>query len=118
MDTAATRDTTDTSGVQNPPGYRGMERDTTIFPDSGGTAGDTGTAVDTRTAAGTTGIGRVDTSARADGADTGGRRRTPEPSRIRQPGRQALIPAQRPPMIPSAKTPTGCTARPAPDSTQ
>ncbi len=27
---------TDTSGVQNPPGYRGMERDTTIFPDSGG----------------------------------------------------------------------------------
>jgi hypothetical protein len=33
-DTAAARDTTDTSGVQNPPGYRGMERDTTIFPDS------------------------------------------------------------------------------------
>ena len=25
-------DTTDTSGVQNPPGYRGMERDTTMFP--------------------------------------------------------------------------------------
>jgi hypothetical protein len=36
-DTSTTRDTTDTSGVQNPPGYRGMERDTTIFPDSGGT---------------------------------------------------------------------------------
>jgi hypothetical protein len=35
-DTSATRDTTDTSGVQNPPGYRGMERDTTIFPDSAG----------------------------------------------------------------------------------
>lgn len=35
-DTSAVRDTTDTSGVQNPPGYRGMERDTTIFPDSGG----------------------------------------------------------------------------------
>jgi hypothetical protein len=35
-DTSATRDTTDTSGVQNPPGYRGMERDTTMFPDSGG----------------------------------------------------------------------------------
>lgn len=26
------RDSTDTSTVQNPPGYRGMERDTTIFP--------------------------------------------------------------------------------------
>ncbi len=36
VDTAAPRDTTDTSGVENPPGYRGMERDTTIFPDSGG----------------------------------------------------------------------------------
>jgi hypothetical protein len=34
-DTSAVRDTTDTSGVQNPPGYRGMERDTTAFPDSG-----------------------------------------------------------------------------------
>ena len=31
-DTAAVSDTTDTSGVQNPPGYRGMERDTTLFP--------------------------------------------------------------------------------------
>jgi hypothetical protein len=30
---AAARDTTrDSSGVQNPPGYRGMERDTTIAP--------------------------------------------------------------------------------------
>jgi hypothetical protein len=30
---AAARDTTsDTTGVQNPPGYRGMERDTTIAP--------------------------------------------------------------------------------------
>ncbi|MGH7581225.1 MAG: hypothetical protein ACREM9_13680 [Gemmatimonadales bacterium] len=36
VDTSATGDTTDTSGVQNPPGYRGMERDTTIFPDEGG----------------------------------------------------------------------------------
>jgi hypothetical protein len=35
-DSSAVRDTTDTSGVQNPPGYRGMERDTTIFPDSAG----------------------------------------------------------------------------------
>ena len=34
-DSVGARDTTDTSGVQNPPGYRGMERDTTIFPDSG-----------------------------------------------------------------------------------
>ena len=30
------RDTTDTSDVQNPPGYRGMERDTTMFPPEGG----------------------------------------------------------------------------------
>jgi hypothetical protein len=38
-DTSAVRDTTDTSGVQNPPGYRGMERDTTMFPpDSGQSA--------------------------------------------------------------------------------
>lgn len=56
VDTSAARDTTDTldrndtlrikgdtsggesdtSAVQNPPGYRGMERDTSIFPDSGG----------------------------------------------------------------------------------
>jgi hypothetical protein len=39
LDTAGvdtTRDTTDTSGVTNPPGYSGMERDTTMFPDSGG----------------------------------------------------------------------------------
>lgn len=39
VDTATTRDTTDTSdtsGVRNPPGYQGMERDTTVFPDSSG----------------------------------------------------------------------------------
>jgi hypothetical protein len=35
-DTSGVRDTTDTSGVQNPPGYRGMERDTTMFPDKAG----------------------------------------------------------------------------------
>jgi hypothetical protein len=37
-DSSAVRDTTDTSGVQNPPGYRGMERDTTIFPPDSGRA--------------------------------------------------------------------------------
>ena len=42
VDTSATRDTTDTSGVQNPPGYRGMERDTTAFPDSGAAAAEAG----------------------------------------------------------------------------
>jgi hypothetical protein len=46
VDTSATRDTTDTSGVQNPPGYRGMERDTTIFPDSGTPSADTGAVQD------------------------------------------------------------------------
>jgi hypothetical protein len=35
-DTSATRDTTDTSAVENPSGYQGMERDTTMSPDSGG----------------------------------------------------------------------------------
>jgi hypothetical protein len=39
VDSSAISDTTDTSAVQNPPGYRGMERDTTIFPPKRG--GDT-----------------------------------------------------------------------------
>lgn len=33
-DSSSVRDTTDTSGVQNPPGYRGMERDTSLVPSS------------------------------------------------------------------------------------
>jgi hypothetical protein len=32
-------DTTDTSNVTNPPGYRGMERDTTLFPDDSAAPG-------------------------------------------------------------------------------
>jgi hypothetical protein len=36
MDSSAVNDTTGASGVQNPPGYSGMERDTTMFPDKGG----------------------------------------------------------------------------------
>jgi hypothetical protein len=65
VDTSATRDTTDTSGVQNPPGYRGMERDTTIFPDSGNPSADAG-AVEGQT------TGTYDDSASQDtsGADT------------------------------------------------
>ncbi len=47
VDTSAVRDTTDTSGVENPPGYRGMERDTTIFPpDSGNAPTDAGAVED------------------------------------------------------------------------
>jgi hypothetical protein len=38
VDSSAISDTTDTSGVQNPPGYRGMERDTTMFPPKRGGA--------------------------------------------------------------------------------
>jgi hypothetical protein len=49
VDTSATRDTTDTSGVQNPPGYRGMERDTTLVPDSGTSPADAGTVEDQAT---------------------------------------------------------------------
>jgi hypothetical protein len=52
-DTSAVGDTTATSGVQNPPGYRGMERDTTMVPPSrtgrdsvSGTGGDSA-AIDT-----------------------------------------------------------------------
>jgi uncharacterized protein involved in copper resistance len=37
-DTSAVRDTTDTSGVENPQGYRGMERDTTRIPAQRGTS--------------------------------------------------------------------------------
>jgi hypothetical protein len=44
-----TRDTTDTSGVQNPAGYRGMERDTTVFPDSGAAPADPGAVEDQTT---------------------------------------------------------------------
>jgi hypothetical protein len=49
VDTSATRDTTDTSGVENPPGYRGMERDTTMFPDSGSPSADTAAVEDQAT---------------------------------------------------------------------
>jgi hypothetical protein len=65
VDTSATRDTTDTSGVENPPGYRGMERDTTSFPDSGSPPADAGTVEDQAT-------GTYDDSASQEttGADT------------------------------------------------
>jgi hypothetical protein len=65
VDTSATRDTTDTSGVENPPGYRGMERDTTTFPDSGSPPADAGTVEDQAT-------GTYDDSASQEttGADT------------------------------------------------
>ncbi len=49
VDTSATRDTTDTSGVQNPPGYRGMERDTTVFLDSAGPPASPGAVEDRAT---------------------------------------------------------------------
>lgn len=78
---AAARDTTttDTLGgqAQNPPGYRGMERDTTIAPPTDQTPSDTflqqqgqGEPQDT---AGYSGMERVDTTGQADrGADTSG----------------------------------------------
>jgi hypothetical protein len=68
-DTTGVRDTT-----QNPPGYRGMERDTTIAPQQQPTASDTflqqqgqGTPQDT---AGYSGVERVDTAGQR--ADTSG----------------------------------------------
>ncbi len=48
-DTSAVRDTTDTSAVQNPPGYRGMERDTTMFPAEGGDSATAGQVEDRAT---------------------------------------------------------------------
>jgi hypothetical protein len=70
---AAPRDTTrDSAGVQNPPGYRGMERDTTIAPNGQAQPSDsflqkqgTGTPQDT---SGYSGAERVDTSGRANPA--------------------------------------------------
>jgi len=65
---AAARDTTtsDTLGAQNPPGYRGMERDTAIAPPSEGQPSDTflqnqGTGAGQDTS-GYSGAERVDTS--------------------------------------------------------
>jgi hypothetical protein len=63
VDTSTTRDTTDTSGVQNPPGYRGMERDTTIFPDSASPSADTSSASLDTTGADTTLPGDTETIA-------------------------------------------------------
>ena len=67
-ETAAARDTTTDTLTQNPPGYRGMERDTTQVP-PGQTPSDTflqeqgqGTPQDT---AGYTGMERVDTTGQA-----------------------------------------------------
>jgi hypothetical protein len=65
VDTSATRDTTDTSGVQNPQGYRGMERDTTVFPDTGSPPADAGAAEDQ-----TTGTYDDTASQETTGADT------------------------------------------------
>ena len=65
VDTSATRDTTDTSGVQNPQGYRGMERDTTVFPDTGSPPADAGAVEDQ-----TTGTYDDTASQETTGADT------------------------------------------------
>jgi hypothetical protein len=72
-ETAAARDTTSTDSVgaqQNPPGYRGMERDTTIAPPTQQQPSDTflqnqgqGTPQDT---SGYSGAERVDTSRQAN----------------------------------------------------
>ena len=74
---AAARDTTSVSDTtQNPPGYRGMERDTSIAPQREPTASDTflqkqgqGTPQDT---AGYSGVERVDTTGQQGRTDTSG----------------------------------------------
>jgi hypothetical protein len=69
-ETAAARDTTTADTTQNPPGYRGMERDTTIAPPSAQQPSDTflqnqgaGTPQDT---SGYSGAERVDTTGQAN----------------------------------------------------
>jgi hypothetical protein len=98
VDTSAARDTTDTSGVQNPPGYRGMERDTTVFPDSATPPADTGAAT-----------GTYDDSAWQDttGADT--------PS---VGDSEPVEPDAASPRIDPSESPAGDTAGQVPDSTQ
>jgi hypothetical protein len=66
VDTSAARDTTDTSDVKNPPGYRGMERDTTVFPDTGSPPSEDAGAVEDQT----TGTYDDSASQEAGGADT------------------------------------------------
>ena len=81
----AIRDTTDTSGVQNPPGYHGMERDTTLVP-SGATsdsAAVTGAASKPRLDPSSTTAGdstHDDTREHAVGDSPGSRRRSRSPA--------------------------------------
>jgi hypothetical protein len=63
IDTSAVRDTTDTSGVENPPGYRGMERDTTIFPSDSGRSSQAPEEVQSQTTGTYSDTGSQDTSA-------------------------------------------------------
>ncbi len=79
---AAARDTTTSDtlgGTQNPPGYRGMERDTTIAPAAGQQPSDTfqnrgtGQARDT---AGYSRMERTDTADAGSGPDTTGTSKT------------------------------------------
>ena len=73
VDTSTTRDTTDTSGVQNPPGYRGMERDTTMFPDSGSPPADAGAVEDQATGTDTASVGDTEPMSETPaGGDTAG----------------------------------------------
>jgi hypothetical protein len=75
-ETAAARDTTTADTTQNPPGYRGMERDTTMAPPSAQQPSDTflqnqgqGQPQDTT---GYSGAERVDTTGQANPSDTTG----------------------------------------------
>jgi hypothetical protein len=63
IDTSAVRDTTDTSGVENPPGYRGMERDTTLFPADSGKSSQAPEEVQSQTTGTYSDTGAQDTSA-------------------------------------------------------
>ena len=99
-DTSSARDTTDTSGVQNPPGYRGMERDTTMVPDSGSAAADTG-------AGEATGVYRGSASQDTIGADTTSVGDT-----------EPVQPDAATPRLDPNENPAGDTATQTPDSTQ
>jgi hypothetical protein len=73
-DSSAARDTTDTS-VTNPPGYRGMERDTTMPADSGGAP----VHPDTSSSAAAAGTGDTTGDSRGD-STTVGQTESPQPT--------------------------------------
>lgn len=111
VDTSATRDTTDTSAVQNPPGYRGMERDTTMFPDSGGPPASPSAVEDQATGTYDDSTWQDTTGADQNPAGYRGMERSPDSA-------GAADTTQVGDTEPMSENPAGDTAGQTPDSTQ